>query len=245
MLFCAICRCLGVPARLSPLDGAPEYWAGGYRPATGGGEIVDLTLTAEDRPLTLSRWDGDEPLLTLGPGEVWAGTLPAGRCRLLAAARLPNGDQLYRQRALDLTVGPVRAALSAPLPAAEDLLFRRPLPPLPVQIDGPCLLCFLEPGREPTEHLLLELAAEQPPCPIHLFLPEWAVLSRPIRGAQLHTAAPEAAEALARAVFAPPDQLPLSLLCQDGECRFAAAGYNVGVGRLLSELLERLSRKHL
>ena len=48
---------------------------------------------------------------------------------------------------------------------------------------------------------------------------------------------PETPETLARNVFAPPDLLPLALLCRDGVCRFAAAGYNVGIGKLLTSVL--------
>ena len=249
VLFCAVCRCLGIPARLSPLDESPEYyWDGAYRSICGP-RTAKLTLEAQDQPVTLSKWDGETPLVTVEPGKTWTGLLPPGPYRAMAAARLPNGDQLLRERILSLEAGETRLALAAPQPAREQLTISRPLPVFRLRdgsgtwrdsrrlLTGWQLLCFLEPGREPTEHLLLELTGNPLPCPVLLIVPEGTTPVSPFQGAERWTADPETPETLARNVFAPPDLLPLSLLCRDGVCRFAAAGYNVGIGKILTSVL--------
>ena len=248
VLFCAVCRCLGVPARLSPLDESPEYyWDGAYRCAYSP-RTAKLTLEAQGQPVTLSKWDGETPLVTVEPGKTWTGFLPAGRYRAMAAARLPNGDQLLREQIFSLEAGETRLALSAPQPARGQLTISRPLPVFRLKDEGGWkdsrrlltgwqLLCFLEPGREPTEHLLLELKENPLPCRVLLIAPEGTGPVSPFPRAERWAADPETPEALARNVFAPPDLLPLSLLCRDGVCRFTAAGYNVGIGKLLASIL--------
>ncbi len=248
VLFCAVCRCLGVPARLSPLDESPEYyWDGAYRSASGP-RTARLTLEAQAQPVTLSKWDGEAPLVTVEPGKTWTGLLLAGRYRAMAAARLPNGDQLLRERTVELKDGEYRLTLSAPQPARDQLTISRPLPAFRLKDEGGWrdsrrlltgwqLLCFLEPGREPTEHLLLELMENPLPCRVLLIAPEGTGPIPRCPGAERWTADPETPEILARNVFAPPDLLPLSLLCRDGVCRFAAAGYNVGIGKLFKSVL--------
>ncbi len=249
VLFCAVCRCLGVPARLSPLDESPEYYRDGAYRSIYGPRTARLTLEAQGQPVTLSKWDGEAPLVTVAPGKTWTGLLPPGRYRAMAAARLPNGDQLLREWILSLEAGETRLALAAPQPAREQLTISRPLPVFRLRdgsgtwrdsrrlLTGWQLLCFVEPGREPTEHLLLELAENPLPCRVLLIAPEGTAPIPPFPGAERLAADPETPETLARNVFAPPDLLPLTLLCGDGACRFAAAGYNVGIGKLLASIL--------
>ena len=47
VLFCALCRSLGVPARLNTADGRPEYWrAGAFRPVGQEAPAAAVTLRA-------------------------------------------------------------------------------------------------------------------------------------------------------------------------------------------------------
>ncbi len=187
VLLIAALRTLGVPARLRPLDGAPEFWRDGafhpVRPERTGA----LRLTCPSPPpacgrdWTLSRWtdEGWQPLSPEGVG--WADgalalSLPAGRCRLLTSTRLPNGSQLAARRDLDLPPG--GAADVEPYLRAFDLaqaLTCLPMPPTSAHTpDGgqvgdifrlngrPTLLVWAEEGAEPTEHLLAELDGQRP-----------------------------------------------------------------------------------
>jgi len=187
VLCVAQLRALGVPARLRPLDGVPEYWREGafhpLKPEASAG--LTLTRTAEQAPLygqnwTLSRHTtGGWRRLSL-TGRGWEGLecplcLPAGRYRVTTAVRLPSGDQLAARQDLDLEPGASRTlALRLRTFGLEDLLTCRQLPSLPaVTLDGaqipdaarwgtrPALLLWLEEGGEPTEHVLNELAAGQ------------------------------------------------------------------------------------
>ena len=152
--------------------------------------------------------------------------LPPGLYRLLAILRLPDGSQLASQEDLLLAAGE-RRALAVRFPQAEgrQLLGDMPLPPFslfdPAGRECPgqavlsqqavSLVCWLEPGREPTEHLLLEL-----------------------RQGDF-----EELEGLARQLFVDPERLPLVLLAdRQGRGLYACSGYNVGVGALLLALLE-------
>lgn len=100
LLFVAILRTLGVPARLNPVDGQAQYWNGAAFvtvEAAGPAEPM-ATLTIQfPEPLTynlgwtLSRWAGGWQTLDLSgePGPVYR--LPLGQYRLMTVNRLPTG----------------------------------------------------------------------------------------------------------------------------------------------------------
>ena len=182
LFLAAALRTLGIPARLRPLDGEPEYWeTGGFRPVFPG-KTGTLRITAPSgrslrcrRDWTLSRWTG-EGWQVLSPAENWgddslALELPAGRCRLLTTVRLPSGDQLASRRELELPPGGERSCFLRLRPwALDDLLTSQELPALSARTlegellpdlfrgrGGPVLALWLEEGAEPTEHLLNEL----------------------------------------------------------------------------------------
>ncbi len=267
ILLCAALRCAGVAARLSPDTGEPEFWrAGAYRPAKDTGPRGQLTVQAPDRPVTVSRVEEHEKVLfTVPAGQETELRLPPGRYRLLTATRLPSGDQLAREQTCTLAAGQERSVtLKGREAAPEDLLTRYPLPPFSLgteagkwissreAVDGKALVCWLEPGREPTEHLLGELAAagEKIACPVHFVVPDRAAQDDPtLRRAM--AALPDArlwlgdfqdaAEELARRVFTEPGRLPLSLLCDGPEtCAYSCAGYNVGAAELIASVLNVL-----
>ena len=172
----------GTPARLRPLDGAPEYWENGafhtvFPEESGALRLICSKAPAYRREWSLSRRTRDGwRLLDLSDfrweGERLTAVLPAGFYRLITSVRLPVGDQLAARRDFTLRPGEARTIpLRLREYAPEDALFRQPMPPVPaVTSDGaridnifrpdgrPALLLWLEEGAEPTEHLLLELA---------------------------------------------------------------------------------------
>ena len=182
LFFAAALRTMGIPARLSPLDGEPEYWEnGGFRPVRPG-ETGTLHLSHPQGEVlrcrqdwTLSRWTG-KGWQMLSPAERWVDggltlDLPAGRYRILTTLRLPCGDQLASRREWVLSPGGERACSLRLRPwALDDLLTSQELPALSAKTlegapvpdlfrggSGPVLALWLEEGAEPTEHLLNEL----------------------------------------------------------------------------------------
>lgn len=193
LLWVAALRTLGIPARLRPLDGAPEYWAeGGFRPVVpeqagtlrlsrSGGEHLTM-----GRDWSLSRWTA-EGWRRLSPEEIWVDgelslTLTPGRYRLITTVRLPGGDQLASRREVELRAGEERALALRFRPwTAADLLTRQTLPALSARTlegervpdlfrmgTGPVLALWVEEGAEPTEHVLNELLARREALPIPL-----------------------------------------------------------------------------
>lgn len=188
LLLTAALRALGIPARLRPLDGAPEYWAGGgFRPVLPE-ETGTLRVTGpaarygQDWTISRRTTYGWLPLRleeSLRDGAAVL-TLPAGQYRLITSVRLPSGDQLACRRGLSLAPGD---CCSVPLRlrpwALDDLLTRQELPALSARTlegetvpdlfrmgEGPLLALWLEEGGEPTEHLLNELIDRRAPLPV-------------------------------------------------------------------------------
>ena len=274
-LFCGLCRQNGIPARLSPLDGIPEYWQNGGFVRVGAEASACLVLSAPPgRPAmygqgySLSRLEGGawQALHTpdIPAGEARLLGLPPGLYRLLAILRLPDGSQLASQEDLLLAAGE-RRALAVRFPQAEgrQLLGDMPLPPFslfdPAGRECPgqavlsqqavSLVCWLEPGREPTEHLLLELreaaggfCARQKECAVHLATEtggDAGLALEALPFAKVWQGDFEELEGLARQLFVDPERLPLVLLAdRQGRGLYACSGYNVGVGALLLALLE-------
>lgn len=180
ILYVAILRSQGVPARLRSLDGMPEYWrSGGFHPVlpekTAALRLQFKTPMVYGRDWTLSRWkEGRWEILSLADG-VEKLRLPAGQYRLITAARLPNGNQFAMKKDFWLLPeGEETALLSLRTYSLEDMLRSQAMPvmsavtleggPVPdlCRLNGrPSLLLWLEEGCEPTEHVLNELAAGQ------------------------------------------------------------------------------------
>lgn len=167
ILYAALLRTLGVPARLRPMDGTPEFWqAGAFRPAGAAPEAAEptgtlcLTCGSTQAPLygqnwTLSRRTPEGwQLLSLpdgggeGPNRTLA--LPAGHYRLTTSVRLPNGNQFAAMREVALHGGETQhSALHLRSYALEDMLRRQPLTPMPaVTRDGRAVpdLCRMAAG---------------------------------------------------------------------------------------------------
>lgn len=199
-LFCAICRAVGVAARLAPTDGEPEYYKNGeFHRINSAAATAELTLFTNDEPAlfaknyTVSRLT-DRGEVTLDLGDIPTGgektlSLNAGDYRVFTVNRLPNGNQLAMQT--DFTLAPNahrRVELVYRAATTEEMFESVLLPPFALRNNnGECvsteifsqarasLMVWLEVGREPTEHILNELresaqAFAATDCPVHLVL---------------------------------------------------------------------------
>lgn len=283
LLFCALCRSLGIPARISPLDGRPEYYQDGVFHAAvkkaAGGELIlcapESQAGLHGQNYSLSRREGEQDMI-LDIGDIPAGessrfSLESGEYRLLTVTRLPNGNQLARQMNFSIVSGETKKIeLSFREGKAADMLEYRALPPFTLRKgeeerssdsvleEAPVsLLLWLEVGREPTEHILNELAELAPAfgasgCAVHLVVeereqgeaPTLRKVLRLLPKAQVwYGDFQDTAPALARGMFEDPEKLPLVLLIDcKGNGLYSSAGYNVGTGELLLRLLAELGK---
>ncbi len=203
--------------------------------------------------------------------------IPTGTYRLTTSTRLPNGDSQAAERYF--TVGehgvtsPIRLMLREP--SAEQMLEDIALEPFTLADEAgapvnpaaiatahgtdthPVVVSFLEPGMEPTEHLLNELREQaervcEADLPLVFVISHAAQLEDPTLARTLpaledasvtiaYDDFSELPEKLARRMFANPEKLPLTILaCAEGETLrgvYATAGYNVGTVDLLLKLV--------
>ena len=217
----------------------PELWQDGWAHDTELPGSCKLTLRRSDGKgaLGLMRWrDGWEAVEVPEAGR--EAPVPEGRYRLITSYRLPSGAQLARFTDFTLAPGGSRElAADFRKGTPEQLLQKLPLPDIGFGWEGLALLCWIDPGAEPTEHLINELKdLGALPCPVHFIGRELEGLDLP-GDAQLHEWDGYTAETVARRVFLEPDDLPLMVLADGGGyCRFASAGYNVGSVELCAEL---------
>ena len=222
---------------------------------------------------TLSRWDsGGWQLLDYsedGGGQpddpMRIPSLP-GQYRLVTIRRLPNGGQLCRLRDFVLEAGQTREIpLQVREASPEQMLSRNALEPFVLHgpggretasaelLKGKTVLVWLDPGKEPTEHILNEFlaAAEElrgMALSVVFVLPDGAALGNLTLGKVL-TALPEirveyddfgaTATMLARKMFLEPDVWPL-LVLTDETLRgyYGSCGYRVGLVELTLQLAE-------
>ncbi len=277
VLFCTLCRSLAVPARLSPLDGRPEYFSDGMFRRLDEEPVAILRLTAPKdagllpwRNFSLSRyqageWHACSLDAPIPAGETVSLALAAGEYRAITVLRLPDGGQLARCWNVSLKAGE-EAGLAPTCRKAGTAQMLTSIPLLPftlVSLEGSAqesasLMCkakhsvfaWLEPNREPTEHLLNELREAAPglaDCSIHLVLGEKDQRQDPTLQKALAAlpnatlwldADRETASVLARCLFTDPDKLPLVTLADcKGISLYSISGYNVGTGELLVRLL--------
>ncbi len=267
LLFVAILRTLGVPARLNPVDGQAQYWDGAAFvtvEAAGPAEpMAPLTIQFPE-PLTyhlgwtLSRWAGGWQTLDLSgePGPVYR--LPLGQYRLTTVNRLPNGNQLARFTPICLPPEGVSVEATRRQGSLEQMLARFPIVP-PVKLPGLQLQVYLEVGTEPTEHVLNELLesvsqvreAMGRGLKLLLLLPQAAARQDPTLGKVL-AALPEATvletdfasaplDAMARALYVEPGLWPLTVLTDGQTAYYGHAGYAVGTIPLALNLVQALS----
>lgn len=185
LLFAAILRTLGIPARLSEQDGTPEYYRDGKWHNMEHSPAATLRLTTDSTAVyrqnwTLSRWETREWTLLHLENEIWTDgsltiSLPEGVYRLITSIRMPNGNQFAAMREFTLHPGDTKESdLFFRSYELSDLLRRQSLPVMSAAtLDGeeimdicrmngrPTLLLWLEAGGEPTEHVLNELISAE------------------------------------------------------------------------------------
>ncbi len=184
LLFVAICRSLGIPARMNPVWGYPEYYREGmFHPAEEERETKTNLLLAfqENRDWkyastwSLARWNGKEwKALRLEGESVRENRLNLvvgrGQYRLLTMVRESDGNQLVRELFFHITgQEEMQAEVKQHAMAAGMEGKKIPLPVLIGKTQageenlreycqgqrGVCI--WLEEGREPSEHILAEL----------------------------------------------------------------------------------------
>jgi len=187
VLFTAICRTFGIPARINPLNLNAEYYQNGaFRNAEDlsaeeKGIATLILLRGSEKWAYLHNWtiavlkDGIYQSLELTEYQ-WTDTklelsLAPGHYRLITSGRAPNGNQSARKYCFRLTQGEVKT-LAVSLRQTEIADMLEDIVFTPFQIyneqnesvsadsvagEKATLFVWLEEGREPTEHILNEL----------------------------------------------------------------------------------------
>lgn len=283
ILCAAICRTLGIPARVNQVTRETEVYRNGNFIRISGNEerkkIEKVTLTlkqkqgeewsycqnwtigkfCEDRFITLDyqglEFEGMELKLELEPGYY----------RILTTNRLPSGDQLASECRILMEQGhPKELKLCMRSGRPEELLVSHQLDDFEVMKDGARkkiseltgesvhILAFLEPGEEPTEHVLNEIAMHHEGfrrlgvsiCFIvrNQAIQKTEAWNKAIQAFPEITIAygslDELVEPLARKMYTDPEKLPLLVIANPGlEGIYACSGYQAGSVKLMLELL--------
>lgn len=255
ILAVQLCRALGIPAALSPqtvkLDTASAK--------------VPLTLSTqeplmnEEEHFSLSRWNGYDyvPIRLGGTG---THLLEPGAYSLITVRRQIDGTVSANVQRFLLREATEKWLTPEPDETAGKLI-HVPLPPLsttPVTENAPevasraasepSLLAFLQPGAEPTEHLLRELLdLERPfPFPIRFLLKREADLANPTLSSVLATL-----PAAAAYLYLEEDRFPIQSAAGIGDARlpltlaldekqhilYGCANYNIRSAAKLHKIL--------
>ncbi len=193
VLFVAICRTLGIPAKLNMMHHDPEYWCDGtFVLASEYEQVMDAELSFSFAPNTEWKYFVDWSLCELENGnfrplglfrcEVVDGkmnvSVAAGVYRAVVTVRLPNGDQLVREMLFTVKSGEKKSIeMTKYQPKMEELLIDKVISPAAVlDNDGSTrgvdtfgdgkrqMVLWLEPGKEPTQHVLNELLDSREIC---------------------------------------------------------------------------------
>lgn len=268
VLFAAIARSCGIPAYVK--DGLAFYYQeNAFHPADGHKadpahilcedftqdmlSAFSLCRIGELQENPVCGWDAG--------GQV---PVPPGEYRLTAVNRLPNGDLLANSSPVScMAAETVRIKPAFPSAEPEELLQNLPLEPFSLKTEGETvasselvrqgkrIFLWLDPGREPTEHILNELLAlsekdKDLAEELCLIVEETGKCSDPLLGRVLKKPGihpvyfdgdPEDKTLIARRLYLEPDRLPLILL-MDGchKVLYAVSGYNVGTAELLLKI---------
>lgn len=284
ILCTAICRALGVPARLNHATREVEVYRDGRFVKISG---TEEGKTAESATLILKRREGEEwnyyqnwtigryregRFETLDYQELqFDGTelrmeLEPGVYRILTANRMPSGNQLAAECKFSLEPGQVHVQemyLRAGDP--EEMLVSNQLEDFDVVMDnaawpassiigdGVHILMFLEPGEEPTEHVLNEMLTlketlRHEDAGLCFVLRDgntqrtaaWEKVAEAFpEGKVVYGAFDDIVEPLARRMYVDPEKLPLMILVNPGlQGIFACSGYRVGSVKLALDLLK-------
>lgn len=185
VLFVAIARTLGIPARLNPDNKVMEYWVKDqFVPVLKqqeGGAVLTLKKEADAvwnyyQNWTMGRLVGNEFVSLNLTGRSWKGdtlelALIPGTYRIITTNRLPNGNQFAWEKTFTIEVGGQREeTLRLREAQLGDMLERISLPEFEAKDSagntvtcaeltkgGKKILMWLEESREPTEHILNEM----------------------------------------------------------------------------------------
>lgn len=189
VLFVAIARTLGIPARMNQVDGSLEYWKDGdfVRVVKEQEKNAHLTFKGDDGAdwIYFQNWslaklekDGYHSLklwnVRLDEGNLKLDVEP-GKYRLLTANRLPTGNIFAKRYDFSVEAGESRQiTLSMRQASLKDMLDRHSIPDYDLTDEngqkhsvgeltekGRRILCWLEVSKEPTEHILNELMEMQ------------------------------------------------------------------------------------
>ncbi|MFR3007311.1 MAG: transglutaminase-like domain-containing protein [Blautia faecis] len=185
VLFVAIARTLGIPARLNPDNKVMEYWVKDQFVSVlkqqKGGAVLTLKKEADAvwnyyQNWTMGRLVGNEYVSLNLTGRSWDGdtlelALIPGTYRIITTNRLPNGNQFAWEKTFTIKEGGQREeTLRLREAQLGDMLERISLPEFEVKDSagntvtcaeltkgGKKILMWLEESREPTEHILNEM----------------------------------------------------------------------------------------
>lgn len=261
-------RSSGLAARLNPYNRDPEVWEGNSFIPLDQKPRGTLTVMGEGDWAFAQNWSLSRKMkqgfislyygLTGEPIE-----LPAGDYRLISLVRLPSGKQRYFRQCFALHAGEEKTVhLVRPAVSTEDMLVNVSVPEVTLYKENAplsltaltqksTLLLFLQPGGEPTAHILNELMETGE----ELMEKLQVITALPVSYTEeetfrkfltrypqtlVCTDRDKGQELMARALFLEPGDFPLLFLMDKGHCRFARGGYAVGTVELLKRLTECL-----
>ncbi|MDD7266919.1 MAG: transglutaminase domain-containing protein [Lachnospiraceae bacterium] len=184
VLFVAVCRSLGIPARLHPRDGEIQYYKDDrfvdVRPRETTG-IIRLKADDDTRWVYMQNWtiaqkEADGYFWkTLQLGEGCQGEVKlraeAGTYRVITTNRLPNGNQFAAYQEFAISPGEIKdIVLQLRKAELKDMLEKLPLEEFGLEDEqgrtvfgsqivkaGPALFIWADVSKEPTEHIFNEL----------------------------------------------------------------------------------------
>ena len=183
ILFVAICRTFGIPARINTVNLQAEYWKHGQFMVPGADTeesscLVTFSFPDSKAPVygqswSIGRLEGtDFVTLDLTDLSLSAVSIPAGTYRLITTNRLPNGNQYAKE-----TIYVLQSGEEKNIPVCirklklDDMRVSNRLDDFELkpktarfsQIAGTHanILAFLVPGEEPTEHVLNEFLMQK------------------------------------------------------------------------------------
>ena len=182
ILFVAICRSIGIAARLNEIDGTKEYYLDGFKKAECKDEeqgVLELSFKADemlkyDEEFALVKKNGvEDKIIRLtnlnNPMKV---NITEGEYGLIVQNRLPNGNIYGRKIAFEIKAGETKSYLLEKYEAdVNEMLEKILLPEFTLTDMNDCvysskdllsgkkhLLLWLGEAQEPTEHILNEMA---------------------------------------------------------------------------------------
>ena len=187
ILFVAICRSLGIPARLAPDDQRPQFWDKKNELFVDGapkqeGKLLEFRLETEEmepwiysQNWSLARLEQGEYVTLDLSNERWVDNrlslqLMPGQYRLLTCKRMPTGALFAKEYRFELKQDGDSLSISQRKAKLTDLLSDKPIPDFSLYTaegeacsmeelcaDRANLFLWLEEGKEPTEHILNEM----------------------------------------------------------------------------------------